>query len=94
MVDFGEKLKNLRTQSGMTQKQLAERLGITKSVVSYYELQERYPSPEILIRLAEIFHTSTDYLLGIEHERMIDISDLPEKDVATILTLIDSLKNK
>lgn len=43
MVEFGAKLKALRLASGLTQKQLAERLGITTSVVSYYELSERSP---------------------------------------------------
>ena len=67
MVDFGARLKALRQESGYTQQQLAEKLCVTKAVVSYYELQERYPSPEILIKLASIFHVSTDYLLGLEN---------------------------
>nr|MCR5041286.1 helix-turn-helix domain-containing protein [Clostridia bacterium] len=37
MVDFGVRLKELRKENGMTQRQLAERLGVTKSMVSYYE---------------------------------------------------------
>ncbi len=45
MVDFGERLRKLRTEAGMTQTELAKRLNITKSVVSYYELRERTPSP-------------------------------------------------
>ena len=65
MVDFGNVLKKLRQQEGLTQQQLANKLGVTKSVISYYELQERYPSPDILTKLAQIFHVSTDYLLGI-----------------------------
>lgn len=43
MVDFGNRLKQLRLAAGLTQKQLADKLRITKSVVSYYELQERSP---------------------------------------------------
>ena len=50
MVDFGTNLKNLRIREGLTQQQLADRLGVTKSVISYYELQERYPSPEVLTK--------------------------------------------
>ena len=38
-VDFGQRLKELRVQAGMTQLQLAQRMGVTKSVVSFYELQ-------------------------------------------------------
>ena len=66
MVDFGAKLKQLRLEEGLTQQQLADRIGVTKSVISYYELQERYPSPEVLTKLASVFHVSTDYVFGSE----------------------------
>lgn len=94
MVDFGPRLKKLRTQMGLTQKQLAERLGITKSVVSYYELQERYPSPEILVKLAHIFHVSTDYLLGVEISQYLDISDLDDEDKLLLQHTISVLRSK
>ena len=76
MVNFGDKLRTLRTEAGMTQTDLAKRLNITKSVVSYYELRERTPSPDVLIKLADIFHIATDYLLEINHKQMIDVSDI------------------
>ena len=94
MVDFGLKLKELRKQAGMTQQQLAEKLGITKSVVSYYELSERTPSPDVLKDLAIIFHVSTDYLLGIERAKAIDVSDLSDDDIKLLLVTIETLRNK
>ena len=94
MVDFGERLKKLRLQEKLTQQQLADRLGITKSVVSYYELQERYPSPEILIKLASIFHVSTDYLLGLEQGEALYLSELDEEDVKIVKQLVAHLKQK
>ena len=94
MVDFGETLKRLRLESGYTQQQLADKLCVTKSVVSYYELQERYPSPEILIKLSSIFHVSTDYLLGLEKEETISLSGLEKDDIVIIKKMIDSLKEK
>ena len=94
MVDFGETLKKLRLESGYTQQQLADKLCVTKAVVSYYELQERYPSPEILVKLASIFHVSTDYLLGLKAEETISLSGLDPEDIAIIRKLVDSLKNK
>lgn len=92
MVDFGNRLKELRTQTGLTQNQLAERMGITKSVVSYYELHERFPSPEVLVKLASIFHVSTDYLLGIENKQTLDISGLETEEIQVIQSLIEVLK--
>ena len=94
MVNFGDKLKTLRTEAGMTQTELAKRLSITKSVVSYYELQERTPSPDVLIQLADIFHVTTDYLLGIDHKKMIDVSDLSDEDMHFLLVTIETLRKK
>ena len=94
MVDFGRKLKELRIQAGLTQKQLAERVKVTKSVISYYELQERYPSPEMLIKLANIFHVSTDFLLGIEKQQTLDISGLDDEDIRLLQHTISVLRNK
>ncbi len=94
MVDFGRKLKELRIQEGLSQKQLAERVKVTKSVISYYELQERYPSPEILIKLANIFHVSTNFLLGIEKQQTLDISGLDEEDIRLLQHTISVLRNK
>lgn len=94
MVNFGDKLRSLRTEAGMTQTDLAKRLNITKSVVSYYELQERTPSSDVLIQLADIFHVSTDYLLGVNHKKMIDVSDLSEEDMHFLLLTIETLRKK
>ena len=94
MVDFGKKLKTLRTGAGLTQTDLAKKLNLTKSVVSYYELQERIPSPDVLIQLAKIFHVTSDYLLGIEQKKMIDVSDLSEEDIRLLLVTIETLRKK
>ena len=69
-MDFGNKLKELRTQNGLTQQQLATQLGVTKSVVSFYERQERTPSPEVLRKMAAIFRVSTDFLLDIDRTKL------------------------
>ena len=94
MVDFGERLKKLRIEEGMTQQQLADRLRVTKSVISYYELQERYPSPEILIKMASIFHVSCDFLLGIDMKECISLSGLDADDIKIVKNLISHLKSK
>lgn len=93
-MDFGSKLKELRTQAGMTQQQLAVRLGVTKSVVSFYELKERAPSPEVLIKCAGVFHVSTDYLLGLTERETLDISGLEQKDVALLRALAERMRQK
>lgn len=90
MVDFGKTLKELRQNAGMTQQQLAERLWLSKATVSYYEQSLRYPSPEILIKLAKVFHVSADYLLGIEAKKQtLDVTDLSEEEIGVLQSTID-----
>lgn len=94
MVDFGSNLKKLRKEAGLTQAELAGKLGVTKSIISYYELRERAPSPDILIHLSKIFHVTADYLLGIEHKKMIDVSDLSDDDIHLLLITVETLRKK
>ena len=93
-MDFGNKLKELRTQNCLTQKQLADQLGVTKSVVSFYERQERTPSPDILRKLAAVFHVSSDFLLGIDTVKRLDISNLDDDDIQLVSLLVDRLRKK
>lgn len=95
MVDFGARLRLLRQSKGLTQKQLAENLNLTKSVVSAYETDMRLPSYDVLIKISNIFGVSTDYLLGVHQKKTLEVSDLNDADYQMILTLIDRLrKNK
>lgn len=93
-MNFGEKLRNLRTGQNLTQQQLADRIGVAKSVVSYYESGDRYPSYDVLVRIARIFSTTTDYLLDISKDCVIDVTGLPEEDIAVIRAVTEALKNK
>lgn len=93
-MDFHNKLKELRTNAGMTQKQLGAQIGVTKSVISYYELQERLPSPEVLIKLAAVFHVSADYLLGIEKSPVIDVSGLKDEDISILKQIVLYMRTK
>ena len=57
---MGEKLKSLRIEKNLTQKQVADRIGLAISAVSSYESGTRYPSYDVLVKLARIFPGSTD----------------------------------
>lgn len=93
-MDFGNKLKELRMQNGLTQQQLATQLGVTKSVISFYERQERTPSPEVLRKMAVLFRVSTDFLLDIDSTKRLDVSDLDEDDIQLVSLLVDTLRKK
>ncbi|MBQ9118607.1 MAG: helix-turn-helix transcriptional regulator [Lachnospiraceae bacterium] len=92
MVDFGNTLKTLRLRDAMTQATLAQKLGVTKSVISAYENGLRLPSYDILIHIAKLFNVSTDYLLGIERKQDIDLSGLSEEEISALLSLIKAMK--
>lgn len=92
MVNMGDKLRSLRIEKNLTQKQVADRIGLAISAVSSYESGSRYPTYDTLIKLARMFHVSTDYLLGIADKRNIDVTGLDDEDVGLISQLVDKLR--
>lgn len=60
----GKIIRELRTEKGITQNDLSNYLGLTPKMISFYELGERFPPYDIIIKLADYFNVSTDYLLG------------------------------
>ena len=87
-------MKILPKNKHLTQQQLADRLGVAKSVVSYYETGDRFPSYDVLIKIARTFHVTTDYLLGMERTHMLNLSGLTEEDIAVVETVADALRKK
>ena len=66
---FGKRMKELRLEKGLTQKQLAEELQITVSTVSRYEREISERSTKLLFKCSKYFQVSTDYLLGLTDVR-------------------------
>lgn len=94
MVDFGNTLKTLRLHEEMTQAQLSQKLGLTKSVISAYETGLCLPSYDVLIHIAQIFKVSTDYLLGVEQKDSLDLSGLTQNEKSALLALIKAMKSR
>ncbi len=65
---FGERLKYLRTEKGIGQNLLAEKLQLSNASVSYWETGKQIPSAEVVFKLALFFNVSADYLLGITND--------------------------
>lgn len=61
---FPERLKELRLNAGLTQKELASAINTSQQNIGFYELGKRNPKREILNNLSNFFHVSIDYLLG------------------------------
>lgn len=94
IVGFGERLKELREKAGLTQEQLAIRVRTGKSSIAMYETQGRIPSPAVLLKLSGTLHVSTDYLLGADKVRRLDVSGLTEKEIDLIEQLVQSMREK
>ena len=93
MINFGNRLKKLRTQNNMSQAQLGDRLGLSKSLISAYENGIRMPSYESLISLSRLFKVSTDYLLGVENTNVLDLSGLTEQEAVAIKNLVKAMQH-
>ncbi len=61
---LNERLKKLRLQNGVTQKAIAEGIGVTSVSVQRFEYGTARPKLDTVIKLADFFNVSTDYLLG------------------------------
>jgi transcriptional regulator with XRE-family HTH domain len=79
---FGDRLAELRKLRGLTQVQLAEKLGSTQRAITYYENEADFPPVETIVELAQILAVTTDELLGVKTPKpsqdVIDITTNPE----------------
>lgn len=66
-----ENLRKLREEFGLTQKELAEKMNVAKATIYFYEQNKVSPSTEMLIKLADYFNCSIDYLLGHQTKNLI-----------------------
>ena len=89
-----DKIKHLREQMGMTQSDLAKKLGITRSSVNAWELGISVPSTQYIVELAGIFRVSTDYLLGVKSTASVSVEGLSEQDVNLVNAVILHLREK
>ena len=91
-MELGDKVKKLRTDRGLNQTALAERLGVRKSIISAYESQMRKPSLEMLVKIALEFSVSVDWLLGLERTKSIDVAGVTDEQVAMLAGLIKEFR--
>lgn len=91
---LGEQIKNLRTNKRLSQIELANKLCVTKQSVSNWENENIMPSIEMLIRIAEIFGVTTDFLLGLSEKHTLNTDGLTELQIAHIQTLINDIIDK
>ena len=94
VYDFGIRLKELRENRWLSQSEIAARLEVTRATISGYERNTITPSVDQLVKLAVLYHTSLDYMMGLENRPSFYIDDLSESQQKTVLDIVDRLKQE
>ncbi len=89
-----DRIFELRTAAGYTQVALAKILGVSKQAVSNWENDNIQPSIDMLVRLADTFNVTTDYLLGREDAIRLSTEGLDEEAIAHISMLLNDLRQR
>lgn len=88
MFTCGDKIALLREKRGLTQEDLANKIGISRASLSHYEKNRREPDYTTMTKLADFFHVSVDYLLGRTSEPT-QVTDMAIRDLSENLELSD-----
>ena len=91
---LSERIKELRLSRCLNQVEFAKKLGVTKQSVSNWENNNIQPSIDMLIKIAINFSVSSDYLLGLDDIRRLDITGLNDKQLFHLQSIIDEIRKK
>jgi len=89
-----DNIKRLRENAGLSQAALAKKLGVTRASVSAWEMEFSLPTAPYLIDMARLFHTTTDDILGLEHEEIISLRDMDAQEKKLVYDLIEYIRSK
>ena len=98
---LSNRLKSTRERRGLTQEQVSEKINVEIGTLSGYERAYRKPSPDMLLKLADLYGVSTDYLLGrVDNpvDKLVPITTEPLDQNATYMNdpvtddIVDNLK--
>ncbi len=87
--NISNRIRYLRDKMGMTQTDLANRLGISRNAVNLWESSLSSPSLANIVEMAKIFHVSADYLLMSDDRVLIDITSLTNEQKEIVLKLVN-----
>lgn len=92
-MQFGDNLRKLRKEKGLSQEQLSKNLKISRRIIGYYETNQRFPKdPKVLINIANFFNVSIDYLLGRKISLDIYMKEIPE--ISKYMKVITRMKKE
>ena len=89
---LNERIKQLRLAYKLNQVEFGRKLGVTKQCVSNWENNIIQPSVEMLMKIADLFSVTTDYLLGRDDRQYLDISGLTESETIHVQNIINDIR--
>ena len=88
---LNENIKKLRIAKGLNQVEFARALSVTKQCVSNWENDNVMPSIEMLVKIADFFNVTTDYVLGRNEKTYIDVSGLSNEQISHISLIVSDI---
>lgn len=89
IIQLAERLRELRESHHLTQKQLAQDMEVTRASVNAWEMGISLPTVSKLVDLAQRFHVSTDYLLGLASGKSIDVHNFTPQEQEILCGLME-----
>ncbi len=89
---LNERIKELRVLYKMNQIEFGKKLGVTKQCVSNWENNNIQPSVDMLVKIADIFSVTTDYLLGRDDKHYLDVSGLSDTQISNIQNIVNDIR--
>ena len=87
-MNIGERIQSARKQKGLTQKELAQKLGLATGTIQQYELNKRQPRMELLKEIASVLDVEVGYLLGFSSVNFELVQAIKNNDVNEILNIL------
>ena len=92
IMGLSERIRTLRQIKNISQSKLAEHLGLTKGAVNAWESDSTQPTLIYVMKLSKYFNVTSDYLLGLTNQKMINVDGLTDKQISTLNDIIADIR--
>ena len=94
ILNIADRIRYLREKGGLTQTDLAKRLGISRSAVNSWEMSLSSPSVANIVEMTKIFNVSADYVLSCSDKITVDITSLSNEQREIVMRLVECFKKE
>lgn len=91
ILTLNENIKRLRLARGLNQVEFAKAMGVSKQCVSNWENDNVMPSIEMLVKIADYFNVTIDYVLGRNEKTYLDVSELTDEQISHISLIVSDM---